>query len=204
MDGSDDDIEIIAREDLWRGHTRLERIRLRHRLFAGGMGAEISREVVDRGSAVAVLPYDPERDEVVLIRQFRIGAWRRGDRPWLVETVAGLVEDGESPEDVARREAVEETGCEIGDLHRVCGYYSSQGLLTEYLHLYCGITDTTGAGGVFGLDHEGEDIEAFVVPWARVLEDVDAGRHNDPKIMLAVRWLATRRDTLRNQPRLQG
>jgi ADP-ribose pyrophosphatase len=199
MDGMGDDIEIIEQEDLWRGHTRLERYRLRHRLFAGGMGAEISREVIDRGEAAAVLPYDPVRDEIVLIRQFRIGAWRRGDVPWLVETVAGLIEDGETPEGVARRESIEETGCKISDLYPVCGYYAAQGLLTEYLHLFVGITDTADAGGIFGVDHEGEDIEAFVVPWAQALEDVDAGRHNDPKVMLAVRWLATRRDELRKQ-----
>ena len=199
MPEPDNDIEIIAQEEMWRGHTRLERIRLRHRLFGGGMGAEIVREVIDRGSAVAVLPYDPVRDEAVLIRQFRIGAWRAGDNPWLVETVAGLIEDGEAPEEVARRETQEETGCNIGALHPVCSYYSSQGLLSEFVHLYCGITDTGGAGGIFGLDHEGEDIEAFVVPWPQLLEDVEAGRHNDPKIMLAVRWLATRRDALREQ-----
>lgn len=204
MTPPDKDIDIVDVEELWRGHTRLDRVRLRHQLFAGGMGTEISREVVERGAAVGVLPYDPIRDEVVLIRQFRIGAWRAGDDPWLVETVAGLIEDGEDPEDVARREATEETGCIIGALHPVCGYYPSQGLLSEYIHLYCGITDREGAGGIFGLDHEGEDIEAFVVPWRQVLEDVDAGRHNDAKIMLAIRWLESRRDGFRRKAGRKG
>ena len=180
MSPRDKDIDIIDAEEVWRGHTRLDRVRLRHRLFAGGMGTEISREVVERGAAVGVLPYDPIRDEVELIQ------------------------DGEDPEDVARREATEETGCVIGALHPVCGYYPSQGLLSEYIHLFCGLTDTEGAGGVFGLDHEGEDIEAFVVPWRQVLEDVDAGRHNDAKIMLAVRWLESRRESLRQEIARKG
>lgn len=107
------DIDVIACEQLYDGHVRLETYRLRHKQFSGGWGNEISRELIDRGRAVGVLPYDPVRDEVVLIRQFRIGAWKASHSPWMVETVAGLVEDGESPEDVARRECVEEAGCEF-------------------------------------------------------------------------------------------
>src|SRR5207245_10046791 len=88
-----DAVEIESHETIHQGHFRLDRWRLRHRLFAGGWGKPISRELLERSAAVAVLPYDPLRDQVVLIEQFRIGAYAHGDpAPWLLEAVAGLIE----------------------------------------------------------------------------------------------------------------
>src|SRR5690606_28411249 len=121
-----DDVEIIQRDRCFSGFYNLDRFRLRHRLFRGGMGAEIERELFVRHDAVCVLPYDPQRDEVVLVEQFRMGAMARGDSPWLVETVAGLIDKDEQPEEVARREAVEEAGLEIGELWPVTAYYPSR------------------------------------------------------------------------------
>lgn len=139
---TEDDVEIVAREQIYGGYAQLDKITLRHTLFAGGWSQPVTRELIERGHAVAVLPYDPVRDEVLLIRQFRIGVWGAGEAPWMVETVAGIVEDGEQPEDVARRETMEETGCELTALHRVCDYFASPGIMTEKITVYCGITDT--------------------------------------------------------------
>ncbi|MEZ0197918.1 NUDIX domain-containing protein, partial [Pseudomonas qingdaonensis] len=102
--------EIIERANCFQGFYKLDKLRLRHELFAGGMGREISRELFVRHDAVCVLPYDPARDEVVLIEQFRVGALDKVANPWLIEMVAGLIDKDEQPEEVAHREAEEEAG----------------------------------------------------------------------------------------------
>lgn len=195
----DGKVEVIERETVYDGYCRVERLRLRHRLFAGGMSAEIDREVVRRGHAVAVLPYDPVRDEVVLIEQFRIGAHLRGDEPWLVETVAGLVEDGEESEAVARREAREEAGVELGELVPVASYYASPGTMTEYIDVYCGRVDAGGAGGVHGLADEGEDIRVIALPFAEALATMKEGRIESGHTLIALQWLALNHNDLRQR-----
>src|SRR5690606_39083886 len=134
--GGPDDVRIIQRERLFSGCKHRDRCQRRPRIGRGGVGAGIEREPLVRHDAVCVLPYDPQRDEVVLVEQFRMGAMARGDSPWLVETVAGLIDKDEQPEEVARREAVEEAGLEIGELWPVTAYYPSPGGSTERIHLY--------------------------------------------------------------------
>jgi len=197
---TEDDVEILAREVAYDGYLRVERVRLRHKLFGGGQSEVVTRELIERGHAVGVLPYDPVRDEVVLIRQFRIGALAAGRDPWLVETVAGIIEAGETAEEVALRETLEESGCAVSELIPVCEYLSSPGVMSETLTLFCGITDATGVGGIHGLDHENEDIESFVQPWETFWGDVSAGRHADAKLLLAAMWLARSRGELRLRP----
>ncbi len=126
-----DDIEIISRDEVYGGYMRVEAYRLRHRRHAGGWTDEMRRELVERGHAVAVLPYDPARDEVVLIEQFRIGAYAAGRPPWQIEIVAGIIEAGETAEDVARRECVEECGCKLDALVHVHDFRPSPGVLSE-------------------------------------------------------------------------
>lgn len=197
---TDDDVEILEREIGYDGYVRVERLRLRHKLFSGGQSRAITRELIERGHAVGVLPYDPVRDEVVLIRQFRIGALAAGRDPWLVETVAGIIEEGESAEEVARRETLEESGCAVTKLIPVCDYLSSPGVMSETLTLYCAIADATAAGGIHGMDHEDEDIESFAQPWEAFWADVTAGKHADAKLLLAAMWLARNREELRLRP----
>ena len=196
---SDRKVEVIKRETVFDGYCRVERLRLRHRLFAGGMSAEIEREVVRRANAVAVLPYDPASDEVVLIEQFRIGAYVRGDEPWLLESVAGVVEDGEEIEAVARREAWEEAGVELGELVRVASLYASPGTMSEYVSVYCARVDAAGAGGVHGLADEGEDIRVIIVSFAEALETLKEGRIKSGHTLIALQWLALNRNELRHR-----
>lgn len=191
------DVEIIQRDRCFSGFYNLDRFRLRHRLFRGGMGAEIERELFVRHDAVCVLPYDPQRDEVVLVEQFRMGAMARGDNPWLVETVAGLIDTDEQPEEVARREAVEEAGLEIGELWPVTAYYPSPGGSTERIHLYVGRCSSHEAGGVFGLEEEGEDIRAAVWPLQAALAALRDGRIDNAATIIALQWLALNRDEIR-------
>lgn len=192
-----DDVEIVEREQCFSGFYRLDRLQLRHRLFSGAMGRQLERELFVRHDAVCVLPYDPRRDEVVLIEQFRVGAIGKVANPWLIELVAGLIDKDEQPEEVARREAVEEAGLEVGELWPVTTYFPSPGGSTERVHLYVGRCDSSNAGGVFGLDEEGEDIRVHVWSFERTLQAVRDGGIDNAASIIALQWLALNRDEIR-------
>jgi ADP-ribose pyrophosphatase len=189
--------EVIEESAVYRGFFKLSRFRLRHTLFAGGWSEPLSRELFHRGRCVAVVPYDPVTERVILIEQFRIGAV--GDRavPWLMEIVAGAVEPGESPEDVAYREAVEEAGCTLDRLIRIGEFYTTPGGCSEKVTVFCGLTDCREAGGIFGLNEEDEDIRALTVSLDEALAWIDAGIIDSVVPALALQWLALNRERLR-------
>ena len=195
----DDDVEVVEREACFRGFYQLDRLHLRHRLFAGGMGKLINRELFVRHDAVCVLPYDPQRDCVVLIEQFRIGALDKSANPWLIELVAGLIDKDEQPEQVARREAVEEAGLELAELWPLTQYYPSPGGSDERVQLYVGRCDSCGAGGVHGLEEEGEDIRVLVWSLDEALAALDDGRIDNAASIIALQWLALNRDKVRER-----
>lgn len=195
----DDDVEVVEREACFRGFYQLDRLHLRHRLFAGGMGKLINRELFVRHDAVCVLPYDPQRDCVVLIEQFRIGALDKSANPWLIELVAGLIDKDEQPEEVARREAVEEAGLELAELWPLTQYYPSPGGSDERVHLYVGRCDSRGAGGVHGLEEEGEDIRVLVWSLDEALAALDDGRIDNAASIIALQWLALNHDKVRER-----
>ncbi|MDH4555078.1 NUDIX domain-containing protein [Pseudomonas sp. BN417] len=192
-----DAVEMIERETCFQGFYRLDRLSLRHRLFAGGMGPVIHRELFVRHDAVCVLPYDPQRDAVVLIEQFRVGALGKSESPWLLELVAGLIDKGEEPEEVARREAVEEADLQLTSLWPITTYYPSPGGSNERVHLFLGRCDSSNAGGVHGLAEEGEDIRVHVLPLEDALALMREGRLDNAASMLALQWLALNRTEVR-------
>ncbi len=191
------DVEIIEKTTPYQGYFQVDVYRLRHRKFDGGWTQPLTRELFERGHATAVLLYDPERDAVVLVEQFRIGAHAAGFDPWLVEVVAGIIEAGEDPADVARREAVEEAGRVITDLEQIGTFFPSPGGSSETLVRYCGRVDSRGAGGVHGLDHEGEDIRVVVLPPDEALARVMATKGANANAVIALLWLALNRESLR-------
>ena len=191
------DVEIIAREAAYDGYFRIDRYRVRYRRYDGDWTKEVSREVFERGHVAAVLPYDPERDAVVLIEQFRIGAWAAGKPCWLTEIVAGVIDEGETAEAVARREMEEETGCPVADLEAIGSYLSSPGGASECVTLYVGRVDSRTAGGVHGLAEESEDIKVLVRPWAEVEAALKAGLFTNAATLIALQWLALNRAELR-------
>jgi len=192
-------VEVIARETVYQGFFRMESLRLRHETFAGGMSAEMTREVMERGHAVAVLLYDPDRDEVVMIEQFRPGPLVAGWEPWMLEVVAGIVEDGETPEEVARREAVEEAGIAVIELEPILRYVPTPGVCSETILLYVGRVNAEGAGGIHGLDEENEDIRAVVMPADELTRLAAAGALTNATTLIAAQWLALNRDSLRRR-----
>jgi ADP-ribose pyrophosphatase len=190
-------VEIVERESCYKGFYRLDRVRLRHELFAGGMSREISRELFVRHDAVCVLPYDPQRDEVVLIEQFRVGAMGKSANPWLVELVAGLIDKDEQPEEVAHREAQEEAGLVFAALWPMTKYFPSPGGSDEFVHLFLGRCDSTGAGGLHGLLEEAEDIRVKTWAFEDALQAVRDGRICNAASIIALQWLALNRDEVR-------
>ena len=191
------DVDITGRDRAYEGFFKVERLQLRHRLFRGGWSGTLSRELLIRRDAVGVLPYDPGLDAVLLVEQLRVGALGRPRSPWLLELVAGLIDAGEEPADVARREALEEAGCELGALEPIHSYFSSPGGTSEYFYLYCGRAGLAGAGGVFGLSGEGEDIRARVFGLEEALAAVSSGRVADAHTLIALQWLQLERSRLR-------
>lgn len=194
---SRDDVEILDTETLWKGFFRMDRVRLRHRLFAGGWGQPITREVFERGHAAALLPYDPVRDEVVLIEQFRAAAMTAGAEPWLVEIVAGIIEDGETAEDVARRETVEEAGCEVTDIVPVMDVFTTPGGSSERIAIFVGRVNTQGVGGIHGLADEGEDIRVFTESLDAALARQANGGIVNLIAIAALQWLTLNREEIR-------
>lgn len=190
-------LEILGKETVYQGFFRLDRYRLRHSLFGGGESKVLVRELFERGHAVGVLPYDPVRDEVVLVEQFRVGALDKAANPWLLELVAGLIDSDEAPEQVARREAREEAGLELVALWPITTYFPSPGGSDELVHLYVGRCDSAGAGGVHGLAEEGEDIRVHVWPLEDALQAVRNGRINNAASIIALQWLALNRAEVR-------
>jgi ADP-ribose pyrophosphatase len=192
-------VDILEKKAVYQGYFRIDRYTLRHGLFAGGMSGKVTREVFERGHAVGLLPYDPVRDAVVLIEQFRIGAYAAGMEPWLVEIVAGIIENGEAPEDVARRETLEEAGLTISELIPVCRYLVSPGGTSESVRVFVGRIDSTGAGGIHGLNSEDEDIRVTAMPWSDARRLLDDGKITNVLTMVALQWFALHRDEVRRR-----
>ncbi|MBH8579991.1 NUDIX domain-containing protein [Bisbaumannia pacifica] len=191
------DVERLETTRLHQGFFRLEERTLRHRLFQGGWSPTIKREVHVRRDAVGVLPYDVERDRVVLVEQLRAGALDDPQGPWKLEPIAGLVEAWEAPAEVARREALEEAGCRLAELIELHSYYPSPGACDERVTLYLGLTDSRGLGGVHGLASEHEDIQVHVLPFGEAWELLEAGRLDNAMCLIAFHWLARERAALR-------
>lgn len=188
--------DVLERETAYEGYFRIVRYRIRHSLFSGGHSAILSRERFERGDSVGVLPYDPVRDVVVLIEQFRIGALEVARGPWLVEVVAGVIEPGESSEQVACRELQEEAGCVPQELVPICRYLASPGGASEQVTLFCAHLDTAGVGGIHGKTEEGEDIRVHIIPFEQALAMVATGAIHAAMPIIALQWLALNRKRL--------
>lgn len=199
MNGTDCAATIVASTRLSDGFIKLDRIEFDTPTHAGGR-QRVVREVTDRGHAVGVLGYDPERDVVVLINEFRPGCMVAGDPPFTDNVVAGGMSGDESPLDAAVREMREETGLDLRDpilVHR--GAYVSSGGSTEKMALVLGFVDANVAGGVHGNADESEDILTVVLPWSTFIQRVRDAQITDLKTMVIAYWLAEHRDELRGR-----
>ncbi len=182
------DVDVISKETLFQGFFRMVKYRFKHKLFEGGWSEEIEREMFERGHAAAMLPYDPARDEVVIIEQIRVGALEHA-HPWQLEIIAGVIDPNETSEQVIRREAMEEAGIEVNRIEKISSYYPSSGGCSELLDVFVGEIDATQAKGVHGLDYEGEDIKVHVMSREEAYRLVKNGQIENGASIIALQWL---------------
>lgn len=192
-----EDVEVLGEEPLYSGFFKLLRVRLRHRLFNGGWSREFSRELFAKAQAASAGVYDPVLDQIGLVDQFRIGTVDSPYGPWTLESVAGMVEEGESPADMMLRELVEEAGLQAKELLPVTAFYPTPGSCNEYTYLFCAICDLTAAGGIFGVDGENEDILFKAYPAEEVFDAMLQSRMNNAATLIGLQWLQLNRNQLR-------
>lgn len=185
------DVTIHQKKSCYQGFFKMDEYQLSHRLFKGGESQILSREVFERGHAVVLIPYDAKNDRVVLLEQFRVGAIGHGDTPWLLEFVAGMFGQNESPIDVAIREAKEEADLTLNEkqIDKIMEYFSSPGGMSEVMHLYVANVDSENVSGVHGLECEGEDILLHVMPRTVAFSLLDNGKITNAATIIGLQWL---------------
>jgi ADP-ribose pyrophosphatase len=185
-----DDVKILDQTTVFQGFFRVDSYKIKHKLFNGGWSGEVKRELFERGHAVIVLPYDVKNDSLVLIEQFRIGALQNQNGPWLLEAIAGMIESGETIEQVAQRESEEEAGLKLTEFWPMLSYQSSPGGSTERIHLVLARLTEPVESGVYGLASEQEDIKVHSLPRQAAMQLLQAGKIDNAATVIALQWLA--------------
>jgi ADP-ribose pyrophosphatase len=194
------EVELLKTEVLADRHFRYELLTLRTETFDGKLSQPYKREALRSGTAVAVLLFDPAADRLVMIEQFRIAAYLNHlPSAWILECVAGMVDEGETSEAAARREVKEETSCEVGRMEYAGAYLSSPGISDEIVTIYVGEVDAVLAGGVHGHVGEGEDIRTIVFTVEEALAAADHGAVVNVMAQVALLWFARHGDALRQR-----
>ncbi len=187
--------KLLKTEHRYAGFFKVDLCHIQHETYAGGE-IEVKRELLHRGDAVAVLLYDPSEDKVVLIEQFRVGAIEDENGPWMLEIVAGMVEQGETVIDVAKRECEEEAGVKVHSFETIQSIYSSPGGCSEKVHILCALVDSKQATGIHGLDDEHEDIKVVVTDYDECLNLLASGKICAASPVIALQWLQLNRERL--------
>ena len=195
------DLQILKEESCYDGFFKLKKIEFKHKLFSGGESGVVVRELLVKGAASAVIAYDPQQDAVVLVEQVRIGAYdpTSSKSPWLLELIAGMIEQGETPEQVALRESKEEAGLEIQHLTHCLSIWDSPGGTVERVHLFVGMTDSRKATGIHGLSEENEDIRVHVVTREQAYQWINDGTIDNGIAVIGLQWLQLNYQRLRQQ-----
>ncbi len=186
----DKEVRMLSKTTVYDGYFQILKCRYQHTLFNGGWSRPLERELFDRGRVAAVLPYDPSIDSVLLVEQCRTGALDSEYSPWLIEVIAGIIDPGEGPEEVVRRESVEEAGCQLDELTLIAKFFVTPGGSSEMASLYFASCDLTGVGGIHGLAEEGEDIRTHIVKRQKAFEMLENGEFNSTKVIMALQWFA--------------
>lgn len=188
------DVTISAIEKKYQGFFKLNEYKLNHKLFSQKQSKTFTREIFERGDAVVVMLYDPEKDALLLLEQFRPGVLRANETPWMLEFIAGMFDDNESPVDVAIREAKEEANIELKpeSIKPIMKYFSSPGGTSECIYLYWSTFDSSDvlSGSVHGLAHENEDIMLHVVSRKDALALLTTGKISNAATVIGLQWLA--------------
>ncbi len=199
-------VQVIDTEVGFAGFFRVDIHRLRYRRFEGGWSEIVRREVFERGSAAGVLPYDPQLDRLVLIRQFLAGFHFSGRDAFPLHVPAGMINPNETPEEAAVREAMEETGLALSRqrFEKIAAYLPSPGGSSEVITLFAACVDASAAGGQHGLAEEHEDIRVETISSDDAIALLDRGGIEDGPTLVALLWFARHRDRLRREWRARA
>lgn len=196
------DLKISEKKRVYQGFFAIDQYVMTYPRFDGKPPKALKREIFERDhDAVAILPYDPVTKEVLLIEQFRPGALSDPDSPWLIEVVAGMIDDHETPEQAAVRELNEEAGIKIKkeDLTRICAQYPSPGGASECTTLYLAKTSLAHIADHGGLDVESEDIRVFKVKAEDAFKECFNGRIHNAAALITLMHLQLHQDELFKQ-----
>lgn len=197
---NNDDVSVTNVHSCYQGFFKMNEYQLSHKLFAGGQSDTITREVFERGDAVVVMLYDPAQDKLLLLEQFRTGAIRTGETPWMLEFVAGMFDDNESPIEVAVRETKEEANIELepASIKPIMQYLSSPGGTSECIHLFWAKFDSKAVspGSIYGLEDENEDILLHIISRTDALALLSEGNISNAATIIGLQWLAMNYQTL--------
>ncbi|WP_420547455.1 NUDIX domain-containing protein [Curvivirga sp.] len=191
------DVTLHKKETLFKEYFQVDRYTFSHKSFDGQDVGPFTREIFERGHAAVCLPYDPVRNEIILIEQFRPGPFAAEDENcWCIETVAGIIDEGETGQDVAIRESIEEAGCKITKLFKTGLFYPTGGGSSETMECFVGICSTENAGGIHGVEHEAENIRAFAVDFDHALQAALDGKFSNLALVATIQWLALKKSSL--------
>ncbi|MGB0747388.1 MAG: NUDIX domain-containing protein [Magnetospiraceae bacterium] len=199
----DPTVDVVEKTTPFKGYFQVDQYRLRHRTYEGGFTGIMQREVFERGHAAAVVLYDADLDQLVMIEQFRVGAHAAGWHPWMWEIVAGIIEDGETAEEVIRREVVEEANCPVQALEPLISFLVTPGGSSESIALFCGQVDSATVGGVHGLAEEHEDIRVTAIGVEDVFTMLDAGEIINATALIGILLFRARHAEFREKWRRQ-
>ena len=192
------DWEVHQKKLVYDGHFKVTKFELSHEKYSGEKTPTLHRELIARNDAVAVVAYDPETDELVLVEQFRVGAIRE-EQPWLIEIVAGLIEIDESPENVSIREMQEEIGCTPIQLQKIGEFYTSPGGIAEWVRLYIARVSVNDINSNGGVEDEGEDIKILVVPASDAEFMLSTGEVRSAIAIIGLQWFVINKENIRKQ-----
>ncbi|MGO1117403.1 NUDIX domain-containing protein [Rhodovibrionaceae bacterium A322] len=196
---TENDVEIQSREVVFQGFFRMAQYDIRHRLFSGGWSNSLNREVLERNDCIALLPYDPHLDRIVLIEQFRLAAHLAGGPAWQLEIVAGIIDQEATAQEIALKETKEETGLAVQNIDRICRYMPSAGGCLESIDLFVGQVDCRDVAEFHGVPEEGEDIRAVTLSTDEAFDLIDRGQIQHSAALIALLWLKNERDALREK-----
>ena len=188
-----------AKRSVYKGFFSVEEHDLTYQKFNNEQSNVVTRSTLVSSDAVIVLPYDPINDRILLIEQFRAGPYVKGDEnPWVLEPIAGLIDEGETPESAGIREAQEEAHLEIKRLELVARSYPSPGISTEFFHQYIGIVELLDSSNLIaGLQSENEDIRSHIFEYEQFFEMIESGKVKVGPLILLGLWLSKNRNRLR-------
>ena len=180
--------KIINKKNIHSGFFKMNEVTLKYKKYNGSWSNEIKRELFGGAQVSAVLPYDPKKNEIVLIQQFRPGTISKNYNNYLYEIVAGIIDDGESPETAAKRECLEETGCKVKKLTPIQGYFPAPGSSESFYNLYLAEIETFKGERIMGLENENEDIFVKSYKISDVKEKLEAGKIINGLTLIALQW----------------